>query len=149
MARRTPKRNYLPHRTSYLAFLNFNNKLITNSFYLKFEMQYNIPSSSPPHEPGNIWNTPKRARVRQMRRDGKTWEEITKSLGVSRSSARTICKDKSSRTTRQGKQYHHLLLSVRSIRQIIRHIAKGYSNRRLTFKEVRQQLGIPALARTI
>lgn len=112
-------------------------------------MEYDIPSSSPPHDPGGNWNTPKRSRVRQMRRDGKSWGEISLKLGVPRSSARTICKDKSSRTTRKGKEYNHILLSLRTIRQIIRYISYNYSTRRLSFKAVRAQLGIVASARTI
>ncbi|KAF4630689.1 hypothetical protein G7Y89_g7443 [Cudoniella acicularis] len=112
-------------------------------------MEYDIPSSSPLHGPGDNWNTPRRARVRQMRRDGKSWGNIFKQLGVPRASARSICKDKSSRTTRKGKQYHHLLLSIRAIRQIIRHIARNHGTHRLTFEQVRQQLGLVASARTI
>jgi len=112
-------------------------------------MHYDTPSSSPPHEPGENWNTPKRARVRQMRRDGKSWGEINEELGVPRSSARLICKDKSSRTTRKGKEYQRKLTSTRLLRQIIRHIARNYSTRRLTFEEVRRQLNIEASTRTI
>jgi len=112
-------------------------------------MSIDIPSSSPPHAPGENWNTPKRSRVRQMRRDGKSWSDIYAQLGVPRSSARSICKDPSSRTTRKGKQYHQTLLNERDIRQIIRHIAFNYTTRRLSFVEVRAQLHLVASTRTI
>ncbi len=112
-------------------------------------MQYDIPSSSPPHNDGENYNTPKRARVRQMRRDGFSWSSITQSLGVKKSTAQDICKAPSSRTTRKGKPYQKPLLSPRTVRQIIRYIATCYSTRRLTFEEVRRRLGIQASVRTI
>jgi hypothetical protein len=84
-------------------------------------MKYDIPSSPIDHEPGTNWQTPKRARVRQMRRDGNSWSTIFKELGVKKSSAQTICKDPSSRTTRKGKTYHKRLIDAATLRQIIRH----------------------------
>ena len=112
-------------------------------------MEHDIPSSSPPHEEGENWGTPRRARVRQMRRDGKTWGQITSQLGVPRSSARAICRDSSSRTTRKGKHYQTSLINIRTVRQIIRHIRRSYTTRRLTFTEVKNQLGLVASPRTI
>jgi hypothetical protein len=38
-------------------------------------MHYDIPSSSPPHRPGDNWNTPKRARVRVDPRDFQHYTE--------------------------------------------------------------------------
>lgn len=112
-------------------------------------MQYDIPSSSPPHEDRANWNTPKRARVRQMRRDGKSWGQITSELRVKKSTAQDICKAPSSRTTRKGKQYHRKLLDLRTIRRIIRYIGTNFIMRRMRFEEVRLRLGIQASARTI
>jgi hypothetical protein len=40
-------------------------------------------------------------------------------------------------------------MSVREIRQCIRHILRDWSTRRLTFEQVRTQLGIEASTRTI
>jgi len=112
-------------------------------------MHYDIPSSPIDHEAGDNWNTPKRARVRQMRRDGNSWSAIKFELGVEKSTAQRICKDKSSRTTRKGRPYQRPLLDMRTTRRIIRHIARNFSSRRLTFEQVRRQLGIVASTRTI
>ncbi|PVH67981.1 hypothetical protein DL98DRAFT_475182 [Cadophora sp. DSE1049] len=53
-------------------------------------MATELLSSSPIHETGQNWRTPKRARVRQARADGKSWTQIFKELGVPRSTARDI-----------------------------------------------------------
>jgi len=115
----------------------------------KFEMQTDILSSSPIHEPGDNWKTPKRARVRQARADGKSWKQIFQEIGVPKSSAQRMCRAKSSRTTRKGKVYRPKLLNKRTIRQIIRYISQNYSTRRMTFDQVKRALNIPASARTI
>jgi hypothetical protein len=112
-------------------------------------MEIDIPSSSPPHEEGDNWGTPKRARVRQMRRDGKSWGQIELQLGVPKSSARSICKDPSSRTTRKGKHYQHSLISLATVRQILRHISRTYTTRRQSFTQVKAQLGLLCSPRTI
>ena len=112
-------------------------------------MENIIPSSSPLHEPGQNWTTPKLARIRQMQRDGKSWREIFQSTKVPRPTARRICKEQSSRTTRKGKAYRPKMMTVREIRRIIRYIANNYAMRRLTFTQVRAHLGILASARTI
>ena len=112
-------------------------------------MKYDIPSSPIDHEPGDNWKTPKRARVRQMRRDRNSWGAIFIDLGVKCSTAQSICKDPSSRTTRKGKGYQCRLISASTLRQIIRHIAHNFPTRRLSFKQVRQQLNLTASARTI
>jgi hypothetical protein len=112
-------------------------------------METNIPSPPRPHKPRENWPTPTRARVRQMRRDGNSWGEIKKQLGVPRPSARRICKAVSSRTSRKGKLYQKKLLDQRWIRQIIRFISQNYTTRRMSFKQVKWALGVPASARTI
>jgi hypothetical protein len=112
-------------------------------------MEYDIPSSPISHKPGDNWNTPKRTRVRQMRRDEKSWGDIKKKLGVERSTAQKICKELSSCTTCKGKVYHCRLIDASTLRQIIRHIARDYPSRRLSFEQVRQQLNLTASACTI
>jgi hypothetical protein len=112
-------------------------------------MEYNIPSSPIDHEPGDNWNTPKQARVHQMRRDGNSWSTIFKQLKVPKSSAQTICKDKSSQTTQKGKVYQRPLINIRTTQQIIRHIAYNFSSQQLTFEQVCRQLGIVASIHTI
>lgn len=112
-------------------------------------MTTDILSSSPVHEPNQNWPTPKRARVRQARANGKSWNQIFHELGVPRTTARRMCQAKSSRTTRKGKRYQQRLLNSRDIRQIIRYIASNYTTRRATFEQIKRALGIQASARTI
>ncbi|KAF4626848.1 hypothetical protein G7Y89_g11309 [Cudoniella acicularis] len=112
-------------------------------------MEYEIPSSSPLYDTSDNWNTPKRARVRQMRRDGKSWKNIFNAMDVKKSTAQDICKAKLSRTTRKGKQYRRRLIDRRTIRQIIRFIAKDYSTRQLSIAGVKAQLNLCPSVRTI
>ncbi len=112
-------------------------------------METQLLSSSPIHEPGNMWRTPKRARVRQAREDGKSWAQIYRDLRVPKSTAQRICKLKSSRTTRKGKQYRKRLLSKRWISRILRFIAFNWSTCRMTFQQIKTTLDVPASARTI
>ena len=108
-----------------------------------------ILSSSPIHESGQNWLTPKRARVRQARADGKSWKTIHLELGVPKSTAQRICKAKSSRTSRKGKVFKKRILSKRHIRQILRLVTKNYTSRRMSFEQVKSTLNLPASARTI
>jgi hypothetical protein len=112
-------------------------------------MQADILSSSPIHKPGCVWKTPKRARVRQARADGKSWKQIFEEIGVPKSSAQRICRAATSRTTRKGKQYQKKLLSIRDVRRIIRFICKNHGTRRMSFEQVKQLLNIQASPRTI
>ena len=105
--------------------------------------------SSPIYKPGQNWTTPKRARVRQARADGKSWRIILLELGVPKSTAQRICKANSSRTSRKGKKYKKRILSKRDIRHILRLITKNYTSRRMSFEQVRATLNLPASARTI
>lgn len=106
-----------------------------------------LPSSV--HKSGQNWSTSKRARVCQVRANGKSWKQIFEDLGVPKSTVQRICKAKSSRTTRKGKQYQKRRLIIRWIRQIIRVISQNWSSRCMTFKQVRRALNIPASVRTI
>ena len=121
----------------------------TRSNRLKFNIETVLLLSSPVHESGDMWRTPKRARVRQAPVDGKSWSQIHAELGVPKATAQRICKAKSSRTTRKGKACKRRLLNTRAIRRIIRYIAQNWSTRRATFEQVKRALGIEASARTI
>lgn len=112
-------------------------------------MDTSIPSSSPIHQPGTDWTTPKRAKVRQARADGKSWSQIHIDLGVPRSSARRICKETLSRRSGKRRKNHQKLLSTRTVRQIIRTISQNHGSRRLTFEQVKYILGLNASDRTI
>jgi hypothetical protein len=134
----------------FLSASHANILIATNHYNLtKLKIQTEISSPSLNHKPGQNWPTPKRGRVRQVRADGKSWSQIYHELGVPKSSAQRICRAKSSRTTRKGKQYKKKLLNQRHIRQIFRYISENYTTRRMTFEQVRSALNIPASARTI
>ena len=144
-----PKRDYHPTLISHTSSSEFNYNSTTHSILFKLKIATELLSSSPVRKSGDIWCTPKRARVRQARADGKSWSQIYTELGVLKTSAQRICKAKSSRTTRKGKACKRRLLNSRDIRQIIRYIAQNYNTRRATFEQVKRALGIQASARTI
>ena len=143
------KRDYDPLFNFLPPSSNFSYDLTTYPNRSEIKMETVLLSSSPIHESRDMWRTPKRARVRQARADGKSWSQIYAELGVPKSSAQRICKAKSSRTTRKGKPCKRRLLNTRAIRQIIRYIAQNWSTRRASFEQVRRALGIEASARTI
>ena len=106
--------------------------------------------SSPPREKENgEWPTPVRATVRSLRRDGLSQRAIVSKTKVPRSTIRRILRQESSRRSRKGKVYKPRLMTTREVRQIIRHISRDWSTRRLTFHQVKAQLGIRASVRTI
>lgn len=148
-ARRTLKRHWPPTLISHTPSLEFYYNSTTHSFPSKLKMATEVLSSSPIYEVGRNWHTPKRARVRQAREDGKSWGWIERELRVPRSTARGICKAPTSRRTRKWKQYQKKLLNRRDLRRIIRFISQNYTTRRLSFQRVRALLGIEASARTI
>jgi len=112
-------------------------------------MDTQIHSSSPLHQPETDWKTPKRAKVRQARADGKSWGQIYSELGVPLSSARSICKENSSHRSERRRASHQNLLSTWTVRQIIRTISRNHGSRRLTFEKVKYLLNLDASVRTI
>src|SRR2546430_550805 len=62
---------------------------------------------------------------------------------------RRILNQESSRRGRKGKVYKPHLMSTRDIRHCISHISKDWSTRRLSFAQVKAQLGVQASVRTI
>lgn len=110
-----------------------------------------VPQSpdSSPHQPLKDWKTPKRLKIRQARRDGKSWRQISKDFGCPKSTAQRICKAPSSKRDRKGKVGLKKVLGMRTIRQIIRLIAKNHTTRRMTFEQVKYVLGLEASPRTI
>ena len=98
---------------------------------------------------GEEWPTPARATIRAMWRLGFKPRDIISRTSAPRSTIKDIIHQEHSRRARKGKVYKPHLMTRRLIRQCIRHIAKDWSSRRLTFKQVKAQLGITASARTI
>jgi transposase len=100
-------------------------------------------------KPGNEWPSPARAVIRALDRLGFSLSEIRKKTTASRSTIRDILHQEHSRRVRKNRVYRPHLMSIREIRRYIRYIAKDWSTRRLTFEQVKTQLGIQASARTI
>jgi hypothetical protein len=83
------------------------------------------------------WPTPARAIIRGMQWLGFSQREIILRTGVApRRTIRDILHQEHSRRSREGKVYKPHLMSVREIRRCIRHIAKDWSMRRLSFEQV-------------
>jgi hypothetical protein len=95
------------------------------------------------------WPTPARAIIRGMSRLGFSQRDIVRRTGAKRRTIRDILHQEHCRRSRKNKVYKPHLMSIREIRHCIRHIANSWSTRRLTFEQVRTQLGIQASARTI
>ena len=105
--------------------------------------------SSPPQKDKGEWPTPVRQTIRNLNRQGKSQREIVSNTSIPRRTVRRILRQEHSRRDRRKKAPKPHLMSVRQIRQCIRHISRDWSTRRLTFEQVRTQLGIEASARTI
>ncbi len=105
--------------------------------------------SSPLQKEQGEWPTPVRAVVRGLQRDGFSQREIVSKTSLPRRTIRRILHQESSRRIRKKKAPRVHMMSVREIRRCIRHISRDWSTRRFTFDQVKAQLGITALARTI
>ena len=70
--------------------------------------------------------------------------DIVSETTIPRWTVRRILRQESSHRLRQRKAPKPHLMSVREIRRCIRHISKDWSTRRLTFEQVKSQLGIQA-----
>jgi len=106
--------------------------------------------SSPPRTgvKGN-WKSPARAVVRYLAHQGISDGKISMKTGIPKSTIRYIRLDISNRRPHKIKGFHKEIMSSREIRRVIRFVSTNYSTRRLTFKQVKAQLGIEASARTI
>ena len=105
--------------------------------------------SSPPQKDKGEWPTPIRQTIRNLKRQGKSQREIVSDTSIPRRTVQRILRQEHSRRTRRKKDPKPHLMSIRLIRRCIRHISRDWSTRRLTFEQVRTQLGIQASARTI
>jgi transposase len=108
-----------------------------------------ILSPLPCTKEGGEWNTPTRSRVCTLVLEGKSDHKIVKETGIPRSSVQRICKEKSSHRSRKGKVYKPRMMTVCEICQCIRHISRDWSTCRLSFVQVKAQLGVKASVRTI
>jgi hypothetical protein len=100
-------------------------------------------------KPGNEWPSLARAIIRALDRLGFSLSEIREKTTASRLTIRDILHQEHSRRSRKNRVYKPHLMFIREIRRYIRHIASDWLTRRLTFEQVRTQLGIQAFTRTI
>jgi hypothetical protein len=101
------------------------------------------------HEPGQNWETPARAKVRLLRKQGHSYNEIKKKTGLARSIIQSIVKAKSSRRSRKKKQYKPKLLSARDIRCLIYYVSASWDNRHVLYSQLKATLRLDALTITV
>jgi Transposase len=116
---------------------------------LQFKINHTFILSSPPKKENGEWPTPIRAKVRGLQRDGFSQREIVSKTFLPRRTIRRILHQESSRRIRKKKAPRRHLMSIREIRRCIRHISRDWSTRRLSFEQVKAQLGVKASVRTI
>jgi hypothetical protein len=112
-------------------------------------MNNNILSSPNIPEEGDEWLSPARAVIRALDRLGLSQREIQNKTSCPRRTLRDILHQEHSRWARKHKVYKPHLMSIGEIRRCIRHIAKDWSTRLLSFGRVKAQLGVQASVRTI
>jgi Transposase len=95
------------------------------------------------------WPTPARAIIHGMNQLGYLQRDIVQKTSAKRRTIKDILHQEHCWRSRKGKVYKPHLMSVREIRRCIRHIAKDWSTRRLSFEQVKAQLGVKASVRTI
>lgn len=112
-------------------------------------MDDDVIFSSPPQKVNCEWPTPVRITVRNLQREGRSQREIVVKTTLPRRTIRRKLKQESSHRVRRRKAPKPHMMSASNIRQCIRHISRDWSTRRMSFEQVRAQLGIQTSARTI
>jgi IS30 family transposase len=115
-------------------------------------MSPTILSSSPVinHVPNtDYWQTPVRAKVRLLRKQGLSYGKISDATGLARSTIQRIVKAKSSRRGRKGKEYRPKRISPRTLRRIIRWVITNWTTRRASYSHIKAALHIDASTTTI
>ncbi len=87
-------------------------------------MQDDLIFSSPPQKEKGEWPTPIRITVRNLQREGKSQREIVSQTLLPRRTIRRILHQESSHKSRKRHAPKPHLMSIRQIRQCIRHISK-------------------------
>src|SRR5271168_3920058 len=100
-------------------------------------------------EEGDEWPTPARAVIRRLKRLSLSQREIILHTSAPRRTIRDILHQEHSRRSHKSKVYKPHLMSIREIHRCIRHIARDWSTHRLSFAQVKAQLGVKASVRTI
>jgi hypothetical protein len=95
------------------------------------------------------WPTPAHAIIRGMSRLGFSQRDIIRRTGAKRRTIRDILHQEHCRRSRKGKVYKPHLMSVCEIHHCICHITKDWLTHRLSFEQVKAQLGVKASVRTI
>src|SRR6266536_14093 len=105
--------------------------------------------SSPPQKENGEWSTPIRKVVRSLQHNRNSQRDIVCKTSLPRRTIRRILHQETSKRDRRKKAPRPHLMSIREIRRCIRHISRDWSTRRMSFEQVKAQLGVKASARTI
>jgi len=100
-------------------------------------------------KPGNEWPSPAHAVICALDWLGFSLGEIHQRTTASQSTIRGILHQEHFCRACKNRVYKPCLMSAREIRRCICHIARDWSTHRLTFEQVKTQLGIKASAQTI
>ena len=120
---------------------------------------YERPSTPPPttagpqlpHKPGQEWDTPTIARVRQMKHDGCSASDIQKQLHVPPRTQRTICTQNLHTDRRPGAARRGCppKIDLDTVHKMECHIHGRYKKRTLDWEGLGIETGVEALGRTI
>jgi hypothetical protein len=86
------------------------------------------PSAVLNYKPGEMWETPTRAIVCGMRRDGKSYSKIRKWTGLTRSIIQSIVKGVSSYIIHKGKATKRPMLKQADIKRIFWFVSELWTN---------------------
>lgn len=101
------------------------------------DLRYASPSAEK-HILNHEWKTPDRRLVRHLRRQGKTYGEITKETGVERSNAYKIVHAPSSKRKRKGVSTKGSKMKKALVLRIIKWVGASWDNRRQSWMGIRR-----------
>ena len=107
------------------------------------------PSALKDHKPLENWKTPVRATVRSLRRQGKSYGQIRKLTGLTRSTIQSIVKAPTSRTTRKGLATKRRALKQADVKRIFRFVSESWANRTKSWGRIKAELHLDASITTI
>ena len=107
------------------------------------------PSVLKDHNPNENWQTPVRAVIRSLRRQGASYGQIKKQTGLTRSIIQHIIKASSSRTTRKGLVTQRTALKQANVKRIFRFVSESWANRTKSWGRIKAELHLEASITTI
>jgi histone H3/H4 len=108
-----------------------------------------LSPSAKEHKPNENWKTPVRATVRSMRRDRKSYGQIRKATGLTRSTIQSIVNAPTSRMTRKGLATKNRVLKQADIKRIFRFVSESWTNRTKSWGRIKAELNLKCSITTI